>query len=986
MGLGSSLYLGQVWKTFIPQAIRDSRVRAAQFASAPQQGEKVQWRHEARMFLENCLLEDSDNADKQKLPKKLDRLASFYLLHACEWQLQGLGLPGYDAYFPTVGPQWPIEQRPLLVENMDSGSTNVCKTFYLLNQKRARVVPMWDVFHKRWNMTQNAYKAVGIWPSIKLQSITFEVNRGPFKGFAFFCQQLEAMRGFLELATETDPLFEHFVEGIAHDRGLCPAEVDAAEVLSDLKEAKWLHRLGPRTAPSRWFSWHAAQEFYEPHNTERLAGMCYLGVQQGWFSTGSSSTGLMQALTMRDPDQNQESKPTMAATTERERQARDRCANGLHLAAAILANPDVQFECKMARFVSEAQCNWHSEWSHKLKSSEAGLELASSLASGENAAAIIQATGTRLGDVVGLARCGLQVDFSGSARRQLTLQSPEVRHEDLMMKKMYATVWQLIFEEMKFMLMWRSTYPYRLACLLTASSERLQLELQDMKDTLAAWREACSKSAPFWKRACKTSMAWVITKECFELFEEEGWAFTARARCQVQRLFEHNMSTLVVERGFQKIRDHERDNSNGMQSAVSLWRHPTREGVLPKVHDFCEVDPSTVPQSGLEQKALPASFFKPLLKQSSCDFKDLPGMGAPSWHAMPASNMPTDGALTDLTRWLFKHGKMEQGPRVWKSCLVNPGDLLRKKGPSEQPRFSLGSLAGIAYFWPARSMKIGKTTFWELAEGGAGQAVEAEPILSLDDWEVLACDVASPAAMFVLNGHRPLDSLPSLPLAEKDEPPKSLLKHVAANAFQGLTKSVLLRLDREELQCLTTQRALGDILLAMVMAALGISEQSAAVILRRRCLFVDTAERTLAMKSEEAQAILNQNDKAACQDIIKAQDNVEEEVVEIMRVVRKVHEGSMGPPPAKKSKKNARAWPAKGSTGVLNTVESWRPPGAHLYMDRCNRRWTMFYHESWLSRAWGKWGEDEALRQVYRFAWHMHHKVTGEPIPIEGLD
>ena len=70
MGLGSSLYLGQVWKTFILQAIRDSRVRAAQFASAPQQGEKVQWRHEARMFLENCLLEDSDNADKQKLPKK----------------------------------------------------------------------------------------------------------------------------------------------------------------------------------------------------------------------------------------------------------------------------------------------------------------------------------------------------------------------------------------------------------------------------------------------------------------------------------------------------------------------------------------------------------------------------------------------------------------------------------------------------------------------------------------------------------------------------------------------------------------------------------------------------------------------------------------------------------------------------------------------------------------------------------------------------
>ena len=961
-------------------------MRTTRFASAPKQEEKVQWRLDAKLFLENCLLEAGDVDEKKKLPKKLERLASFYLLHACEWQLQGMGLPGYAAYLPVFGPELPIETRPLLVENMDSASTNVCKTYYLLNQKLARMLPIWDCFHKRWNMTLNAYKAVGVWPSIKLQSITFEINRGPFKGFAFFMQQLEAMQAFLELASETDPMFEHFFEGICRDRGLDPAEADAAEVLSDLREAQWLHRLGPRTAPSRWFSWHAAQEYYELHNTERLAGMCYLGVQQGWFSKGSSTKGLMQTLTVADQEEkDDEPKSTMAAAAERERQARDKCSNGLHLAAAILANPDVQFDCKMARFVSEAQCKWHSEWSHKLKSTGAGLELASSLASGENAVAIIKATAACLGDVAGLARCGLQADFSGGQRGRLTLESPEVRSEDLMMKKMFGTAWQLIYEETEFMLMWRSAYPYRLACLLTVDGERLQFELNDMKDTLAAWREAGTKNAPFWKKARKTSMAWTVTTECFELFEEEGWVFTPRARRQVQRLFEHNMSTLVVERAFQKIRDHERDNSNAMQSAVSLWRHPAREEVLQKIHDFPEVDASSIPHNGLEQKMLPASFFRPLLKRSSCDFKDLPGMGTPSWHSKKAADIPYDGCFTDLTKWLFKHGKMEQGPRSWKSSLATPGDVLKKKGQNEKPRFTLCSMGCMVYFWPARSTKIGKTTFWELGEGTA-LSVVAEPILSLDDWEVLACDVASPAATFVLNGHRLLDSLPSMPLAAKAGPPVGLLKHLASNAFKGMNKSMLVRLDREEVHCLTGQSAIGDILLALVMKVLGIDAEKAAVVLRKRCLFKDITERTEALKSEEAQAVLDLADKKECQTLLQAQDNFEEEAANIMNTVRDALQSKKKEPPAKKSRKNPKSWPTKDGAITEAEVAPLLPPGAHLYRDRYNKRWTMFFYEASLSRGWGKYGENEALRQCFRFAWHMHRNLTGDQALVEGLD
>lgn len=109
-----------------PKALRDSNVRPPSLSSsAPTHNEQTQWRKVAMVFLTSCLLEAEDEEAKSKLPKKIERLSSYYLLHACDWQLQGQGLPGYMWYFPSIGPQLPVERRPLLIENMDSGSQNV---------------------------------------------------------------------------------------------------------------------------------------------------------------------------------------------------------------------------------------------------------------------------------------------------------------------------------------------------------------------------------------------------------------------------------------------------------------------------------------------------------------------------------------------------------------------------------------------------------------------------------------------------------------------------------------------------------------------------------------------------------------------------------------------------------------------------------------------------------------------------------------------
>jgi len=106
-------------------------VKGARVQDRQSKEETLEWKEHARVFLQNCYLESADQKKEYKLPKKIERLATFYLLHACDWQLQSMGLDGYALYFPVeVGPQLPIEKRPLLIENMDSSPQNLCKEFH----------------------------------------------------------------------------------------------------------------------------------------------------------------------------------------------------------------------------------------------------------------------------------------------------------------------------------------------------------------------------------------------------------------------------------------------------------------------------------------------------------------------------------------------------------------------------------------------------------------------------------------------------------------------------------------------------------------------------------------------------------------------------------------------------------------------------------------------------------------------------------------
>ena len=139
------ILLLKTWEEEPPKVLKDSSVRAlfdTDDAATPE--EKRTWQQVARLFLKECAQEEAENSELEKimLPKRLERLASFYATHASDWQWQVSCGFGYSKVFKENTPKGtPIEQRALIVENQDSYSVNSCKMFYLIKKKEAPPEP-----------------------------------------------------------------------------------------------------------------------------------------------------------------------------------------------------------------------------------------------------------------------------------------------------------------------------------------------------------------------------------------------------------------------------------------------------------------------------------------------------------------------------------------------------------------------------------------------------------------------------------------------------------------------------------------------------------------------------------------------------------------------------------------------------------------------------------------------------------------------------
>ena len=165
-----------------------------------------------------------------------------------------------------------------------------------------------------------------------------------------------------------------------------------------------------------------------------------------------------------------EDKETMMTSAKKEALQREKCTNGLHYSAVVMANDDVQFEARAAAWTAGPSLDCHKHWAHFLRGAESGCALAQACATGALSMNIVGKMHGLLCDEDGLKKVGVNTHFTAVRFKTLQVDSPEVHQEDRLMCILTRLTTCFLEQEIHFLAHWRSTYPYRFAALLDPSS------------------------------------------------------------------------------------------------------------------------------------------------------------------------------------------------------------------------------------------------------------------------------------------------------------------------------------------------------------------------------------------------------------------------------------------------------------------------------------------------------------------------------------
>lgn len=697
----------------------------------------------------------------------------------------------------------------------------------------------------------------------------------------------------------------------------------------------------------------------------------------------SSLTGFIsrryQLKPLRMPRlQPDEETKTTGQSKEEVRKLRDQATNGLHFAAVVLSHADIQLDVQMAYYVTAAEREWHEEVSSNLKHPGFCARLPVENACGARTFPYILKTARVFGDASILEKMGLLTDFSGRVWRSVQQDCPEVWEQNRLANKVGSLVLAVIKGAMNDGLLWMSLCPYRFSSLLSDDDRIVGKCLEDMKHMSRGLELIADLRTPLWKAFLKRScLQWTLVEETLSLGKDVGFTMDDTLRAQVSRLHGHPMSTLIAERTFQKMRDHERDNSSRQQSALSLWAKPVTKGVLCRDHKFEEVSITDVAPP--PKSELPKSIFRPVFSKSSDKFDHLVGVGAPPWASPGASTWPGLGSDVDLLVWLVKHGKLMEAGRAWKSCLASTGMLL-SKGEQGKVYFVLLTNGAMVYMWPASPTAVGKSTVWCLQEGDMLD-LRVEPILDLEAWWCIPYEFASPLSLFIANGRTLLEALPSFAALQTGRKAK-LLEHCAANAFFSMSLPQLRKLDKEEVGSLNGEATLPEVLSTMVQSVLKCNDEVLASILMKRCGAVGD-DREELMQSEEVAATLDRQDQVENEQHARRSQVAAEASAQILHRVRLLRASAKAK--GKQPRKAMHKWPASNKVS-FREAEGMAPPNFYFWVDLINRRYRIFDPERVsLSRSWALHGEGPALKQCLEWAWGRYLSCNGGHCRVEGL-
>lgn len=1022
-----------------PQILRENRTRERAAGSKFSSEEKAVWKAKVAGFFKRT--SEPLEAKRKRLKaehRSKPRLASYHWLRSVEHSIMAVTNQGFEQYDNLPGLERVLENADQSAEEkmeirlelstmpapkflficMDEEGKQWSSMNYMKNKLLLCVSGLRDPFHRAFNDASLAVKHSGLWATYLHSLLIYNIAWGPWQKCAWWSALKEQASDLAANLGCDDPLLLAMWDKILIDRGHVldqPEDIRGpaarAAFVRELQYSRAFATKGDKCSISRWHSWMLAHSSWDIECHTRLMAMIAMCLVNKWEVCYED---LLEPLPHKEGHQAEGStaKAKTAKDIRKDLDAlRQKAQNTFHVATRLLADDDHVQRTRIIALGVRAEFTDFSGMQRTLKGVEGSIKYYMDATEGKWLNVFDRMIDDAC-DLTELGRAGFQVDFSVSALKGVSSESPIVALNDALAKDLSHLQAQLMKYRCGSMAWHTSYWPGQLVGLLKDASR--QATMDELRADFEAFEACKEQRSPILSGWCKRSefntalMRWVVA------YCKAGDWFHIRIglRQLLESLFGGWTQSRINELANQRLRDREtRANASKLVRRCRQWQVPQKAGLIAEF-ERTEVQPTTQaqPPPGCLEKLFTAETtemrkektkhienvaedMRDGMKARSEMQKRLKGiLGRQDWTVHTPDSQQRLYAEAKVMRHLAEFSLWHLASEAWRAGLLPEGEIVVSES-SGDAMFVVKTLDCAFIAWPAEQLAPG---VWVRMKGV--RKLSWRFCFDEADYKVLPSMDCSPLRLHLEGcGHNRIGR-------KQTGGAEDLLRWLARHGFPGCSESLLK----------TLYKTFGG-----EAPVVGNDDDSdSRTVLALGCMAAVYPEWTedLALKALHTGFCLNnkdtsgsmQIDQTMLQDVVlpNEQSKVASYAKEVTIAKAKfdLHKKSRGAlirrffkPAASTSggraarpqatprwlpKKNAR------SSDVTQFLEKHKPSPAAIICDDYNGRWRLLYPDrQWRSISWTKRGYEKAVAVALHLLWSWHGEATGETPkwPLEDL-
>ena len=433
----------------MPQVLRDSKFRCSNAGADFTEEEKAGWQRQlSQWFQKPEDPSDETNKKRRKRENFVDpRIQSWDLLMSLENAIRQVTGKGFERFTDVEGKLARNEVPDVLVWCLDMLQWQWTAGYFLMREPKIKccLVMMMDPFHYRHNSYIEGIVKAGQWSVILRKVVEINLCYGPWNGGAWWSEMVDAANEISRLFDPNDKLLMLVWPQICMDLDYHSEDQqdEAARIrfLQKMPHFPIFTKKPPRAAVSRWFSYQQGFRFGDAYHHTKLLALLYLCIKKHWVKHVSVITSSLEALEetleleVEDDDEEKEMPPPVVGKSTRPLQAVKLHTKGkfLNTCAAVtrgLADLEFTVITRIIGYLSggfEYEHSYQAEYEHQTPQQQLdwyiGVARFSYLKPFQTCFSVLE-------DLQLLRRMGFMVDFGRPQFTDLSVDSPEVAHQD----------------------------------------------------------------------------------------------------------------------------------------------------------------------------------------------------------------------------------------------------------------------------------------------------------------------------------------------------------------------------------------------------------------------------------------------------------------------------------------------------------------------------------------------------------------------------